>query len=77
MLICYSQKPKRKRIRVVSDDEDSDKGEEEVDDRDAIQRDLFEGADEEDEAEPRPVEEKPPDEQYADLAGSEEESGRH
>ena len=59
----------------MSDDDDSDKeGDKDQNDRDVIERELFDG--EEGEEEPQPEEERQvPDTLQEDLAGSGEESG--
>lgn len=66
---------KRKRIRMMSDDEDSDKeADKEQNEREVIEKELFEGEDDE---EPREQEERPqiPDTIEEDLEHSGEESG--
>ena len=70
----YLQPHKRKRIKIMSDDEDSDQGEapDEVDDREAVANELFEGDDEE--AAPAEEEQpaKPAGDEFGDLDASEE-----
>ena len=69
---------KRKRIQVLSDDEDSDKEGAEKDTRDVIQQELFEGDDSDAEREePReePQQETQKSNEFGNLSESGEESG--
>jgi hypothetical protein len=89
-MILSLQKGKRKRIRMMSDDEESGREEEKMqDDREAIAREIFEGDDDDEgmsvadrgerdhESLMETDNQRPEGGEFGDLSGSEEEGESH